>query len=217
MKFQSSLTIMRTLIYLLFFVLAGFTKVYSQYTHHHQKSDSSANPGEHHLQKTEKGPNHGKIVLSNGVKVEMVTPSGKKKTEVMYYVYDSLSKPVDAKLYTGSVKYIFGNANQYLQVKLVPSGESNQYIATLEGWNEYKKAVVVLKANDKTYTFSFYNDVVPTQNQAGNSTGNGNQGGHHHGGHGGGMGGGGMGGGGMNGGGMGGGGMNGGGINGRGF
>ncbi len=204
---------MKVLNCLLLSLFTCITSGYAQYNNndnsHHQHQDSSANLGEHPHQKTEKGPNHGKIVLNNGLTLEIVTPSNVKKFEVSYFIFDSLSNPLDAKLYTGTVKYIFGGANQYLQVKLVPSGKPNQYLATLEGWNEYKKAVVTLKANNQTYSFSFFNSVTPvdhsqTTNQGGQQ--------HHRGG-----GGAGMGGNGMNGGGMGSGGMNnGGGMNGGG-
>jgi hypothetical protein len=205
---------MKVLNCFLLFIFTCLTSGYAQYnngTHH--STDSSGHKGEHPHLKTEKGPNHGRMIQNKGVKVEMVTPSNVKKFEVSYYVFDSLTNPLDAKAYTGTVKYIFGGANQYLQVKLVPSGKTNQYVATLEGWNEYKKAIVTLKANDQVYTFTYHNYVAPTdQSQTTNLGGQ-----QHHRGGGGGGGGGGMNGGGMNGGGMNGGGMNGGGMNGGGM
>jgi hypothetical protein len=192
---------MKVLNCLLLFIFTCITSGYAQYngTHHHP-TDSSDHKEEHPHQKTEKGPNHGKMVQNKEVKVEMVTPSNVKKFEVSYYVFDSLTNPLDAKLYTGTVKYIFGGANQYLQVKLVPSGNVNQYVASLEGWNEYKKAIVTLKANGQVYTFTYHNYVAPTIDHSQTTNQGGQQ--HHRGGGGGGMGGNGMGGGGMGGGGM---------------
>lgn len=157
----------------------------------------------------EKGPHKGNMISKNGIKLEMVSPSGDKGNDVSYYLYDSLNKTVDAKLYTGSVKYVFGNASEYLEPKLIFSN-GNKYIATLEGWQEYKKAIVTLKSVDKTYTFYFSNPNNMSQAQQGQGSG-GHHGGHGHGGHhggggmGGGMGSGGMGGNGMGGGSMGGG------------
>lgn len=116
----------------------------------------------------------------NGLKVEMVPPSGDKGNDVVYFLYDSLNKAVEATLYSGTVKYVFGGPNEYLETKLNPLTH-NKYIATLEGWQEYKRAIVTLKADGKTYTFPFVNSTSFQQNQAcqGNSR-------HHgHGGHGG--------------------------------
>jgi hypothetical protein len=140
--------------------------------------------------KAEKGPNHGKIFANNGLKVEMVPPSNLKKHEVSYYVYDTLTNPVEAKNYKGSVKYVFGGANQYIEVPLIPTGKNNQYVAALEDWNEYKKAIVTLKANGQIYSVTFYNNVHPPATPQSKKVGggNGHQGGGHHGGHGGGMG-----------------------------
>ncbi len=162
------------------FAIFSLGHIQAQYHHgghgqHHQGDSThrSFNPP-----KIEKGPNKGKMISKDGLKVEMVPPSNTKGDVVTYYVYDSLNKIVDAKTFAGTVKYIFGGPNEYLEAKLIPTGATNQYAATLEGWQEYKKAVVTLKANEKVSTFTFVN-FVPSQ------TNNGSQGGHHGGGHGG--------------------------------
>jgi hypothetical protein len=165
--------------FLLFlFIFIGITSITAQYNGNpgHQRDSS------HHkefAQKPVKGPNHGRMLRSNTVKLEMVTPTNTKKTEVSYFVFDSLDNPLDAKNYTGIVKYIFGDPNQYIEVYLVPKGKNNQYMATLEDWNEYKKAIVTLKANGQTYRYVFFN-AISTQT-AQSPSGNGQHG--HHGGH----------------------------------
>jgi hypothetical protein len=151
--------------YRLLFLALFFTSIsyaFAQHPHGHSgmHKDSSMHPHP----KYEKGPHHGKMFTNNDLKVEMVPPSNVKKHEVSYYVFDTLTNPLDAKNYKGSVKYVFGGPNQYIEVPLVPTGKENQYVAALEDWNEYKKAIVTLKANGKIYTVTFYNTVhVPAK------------------------------------------------------
>lgn len=114
------------------------------------------------LPKPQKGPNKGKMFSSNGLKIEMLTPSNTKKPEVSFFVYDSLSVPIEASQYSGTVKYIFGNINQYLEVKLVPKGKPNQSVTTLEDWNECKQIMVMVKTKDgKTGKVNFVNEPPP--------------------------------------------------------
>jgi hypothetical protein len=114
------------------------------------------------LPKPEKGPNKGRMFSNNGLKIEMNTPSNTKKPEVSYFVYDSLSTPIEATQYTGTVKYVFGNINQYLEVKLVPKGKPNQSVTTLEAWNECKQIIVTIKTKDgRSGKVSFVNEPPP--------------------------------------------------------
>jgi hypothetical protein len=184
------------------YVLTGlftmaFLSGYAQYGDHqgqghhggHHRGDTTGRSG-HVPPKMEKGPHKGKMMTKDGLKMEMVPPSNEKGNDVSYFLYDSLNKTVEAKSYTGTVKYVFGGPNEYLETKLSPSGASNQYVATLEGWQEYKKAIVTLKVGDKTYTFFFPGAVPPSQSSAGGGGhhgGHGGHGGHHGGGQGGGM------------------------------
>jgi hypothetical protein len=173
---------------LLFFILlfTNTTNLFAQYPNTNTSEthkDSSMHHGGAHP-KVEKGPNHGKIFSNNGLKIEMVTPANTKKHEVSYFVFDTLSNPVEAKNYKGSVKYVFGGPNQYIEVPLVPTGKNNQYVTTLEDWDEYKKTIVTLKANGQIYTVTFYNNVHTPAQTKGKPAGSG---GHHGvGGHGGG-------------------------------
>lgn len=129
--------------------------------------------------KMEKGPHKGTMFAKEGIKVEMVPPSNDKGDVVIYYVYDSLNRTLDTKLFGGTVKYVFGTAAEYLEARLIASS-GNKYTATLEGWQEYKKAIVTLKTLDKTYTFFFLNPNNMSQAQQGSG---GHHGGHGHGGH----------------------------------
>lgn len=114
------------------------------------------------LQKPEKGPNHGRMLMHNGIKVEIVTPSNAKKPEVNYFVFDSLNNPVNAKQFTGTVKYVFGSANQYLEANMIPSGKPNQYFTSLEDWRDCKHMIVTLKENGKMRaTMMFMNIDAP--------------------------------------------------------
>ena len=170
-----------------FFLLLALTCVtasYSQHYVHEHRPDSSKHVPH---QKPEKGPNHGKMLKHNGVNLEMVTPSNTKKHEVSYFLYDTLSNPIDAKTYTGTVKYVFGGPNQYIEVYLVPTGKSNQYVATLEDWNDFKRAIITLKADGKIFsTYTFFN-TIPVQSKQAPGVGGGHTGQHgsHHGGGGG--------------------------------
>ncbi|HVD99750.1 MAG TPA: hypothetical protein VNB90_16190 [Cytophagaceae bacterium] len=121
-------------------------------SHYHQGDTSQLLP------KPEKGPNHGRMFKDKEMKIEMLTPSSQKKPEVSYFIFDTLNNPLEAKNFSGTVKYVFGGPNQYLEANLMPSGLANQYIARLEDWNEYKKAVVTLKQNGKVVcSVTFYN------------------------------------------------------------
>ena len=165
-------------ILLLFIV---FTQVKAQQNRSSWDSDTTKRTFTR--QETEKGPNKGKMVTGNGLKLEMVTPS--KGDDVSYFLYDSINRLVDAKLYKGTVKYIFGGANEFLEANLNSTAVINKLIARLEGWGEYKRAVAVLKSGNKVYTFYFFNtDTMPS----GQGNGQGNQGHHGRGVHGGGAG-----------------------------
>ena len=152
---------MRTIFF--FCLILSFTVITSQAqrpSHHGgYPKDTSGRPGGELEQKPERGPNRGKMMRNGIMKVEMVTPTNIKKPEVFYYLYDSTNQAIDSKLYTGTVKYVFGGPNQYLQVKLVPavSGKNNQYSATLEDWKDYKQAIVTMKGNGREYQFVFAN------------------------------------------------------------
>ena len=153
--------------------------------HHggHHRRDSSSAP----RHRIEKGPKGGKMVTHNGIKLEMDVPSG-KKNDVSYYLYDSLTKPLSVQPYTGTVKYVFGGPYEYLETKLKLSGRENQFVATMEGWQEYKRAIATLKLpSGQSFLFVFPNEEHAPQS-AQNAEGQ-HHGGHHHGG-GGGMGGG---------------------------
>ena len=161
---------MKTIFAGLFLLLSLFS-LQAQYQHHWK--DDSTHSG--NRPKMEKGAHKGPMFMQQGIKIEMVTPSSDKGNDVAYYVYDSLNRTLDTKLFSGTVKYVFGNSAEYLETKLI-SGTGNKYTATLEGWQEYKRAIVTLKSLDKTYTFSF---AKPTN---GSQTVQGHGGGHHHGG-----------------------------------
>jgi hypothetical protein len=163
------------LLLLLVCVLTTLLSAYAQHPSRVEK-DTSSRPGGELVQKPEKGPNKGKMMRSGELKVEMVTPGNLKKPEVMYYVYDSLNHMLDAKLFTGTVKYVFGGPNQYLQVKLLPvtSGKNNQYVATLEDWKDYKMAIVTMKGNGQAYNFVFLN-TLPVRDQSGGNQSGGQQ------------------------------------------
>jgi hypothetical protein len=152
---------MKKIISLLSFFICSFVYVYAQPPGHADRYGFSPEDSTRNLPKPQKGLNKGRMFADNGLNIEMTTPGNIKKPEVSYFVYDSLKNPLDAKQYTGTVKYVFGNANQYIEVKLIPSGKNNQYIATLEAWHEYKQAIVTLKKDEHTSSVTFFNTTPP--------------------------------------------------------
>ena len=157
------------------FAFVGIVKASAQEKHHHGDwHTDSTQKGAFGRPQFEDGPHKGKMGYSNGIKLEMVIPSNSKKVDVSYFLYDTLNKATDAKAYTGTVKYVFGGANEFLETKLAFGKESNQYVATMEGWQEYKRAIVTIKSGEKTCVFYFPNLIKPHPK--------GMQGGHHGGG-----------------------------------
>lgn len=169
---------------LFFAPLLLLLSLFSQAQQQHRWHDDSTGQHNGTRPQMEKGPHKGPTFSKEGVKVEMVLPSNNKGDIVSYYVYDSLNKAVDTKLFSGTVKYVFGTSAEYLEARLIASA-GNKYTTTLEGWQEYKKAIVTLKTVDKTYTLSFFNPNNTNQAQQGSG---GHHGGHGHGGRHGGMG-----------------------------
>ncbi len=116
--------------------------------------------------KTVKGPNHGKMIRQNGVQIEMLTPANTKKPGISYFLFDTLGLPVAAGLYTGTVKFVFGGPNQYIEVPLLPGGKSNQYSSSLEDWKECKEMIITLKASGKIAASVAFLNTVPVKHWA---------------------------------------------------
>jgi len=137
-------------------ILCCATTIYAQQpTQHH--SSHHPDSTEHHHHRPGKGPNNGRITHDKDIKVEMLTPFNIKKLDVSYFIFDTLEKPLEAKNYKGTVRYIFGKATQYIDVHLVAKGKPNQFVSTLEDWHDYRQAIVTLKRDTMTYRISFYN------------------------------------------------------------